>query len=120
MRTKIIAGYSIFLGISILGMWGFILTTEEVPEGPVELTFHLISEFLMALSALTAGILMFRNHRYGKSLGIVAHGMVLYSVLNASGYYAERGETLFPLLFLLLMLVSLWSIAQLVIKKETL
>ena len=107
-----------FLGISVLGMWGLILFTEMVPEGPVELTFHLISEFVMALAALAAGILMFRHNRYGKGLGIAAHGMALYSVLNAAGYYAERGELLFPLLFLLLMLASVWSIFQLVIKKE--
>ncbi len=118
MRIKLIAGYSIFLGISVLGMWGLILTTEVVPEGALELTFHLISECLMALAALAAGILIYRKNRYGKGLGIAAHGMALYSVLNAMGYYAERGETLFPLLFLLLMLASAWSITQLVFKKE--
>ena len=117
MKIKIIAGYSLIIGISILGMWGLILTTEEVPEGPLELTFHLISEFLMALAVLVAGILILKKHNLGRGLGLAAHGMVVYSVLNAAGYYAERGETVLPLLFIVLMGASLWCIILLMNKK---
>jgi hypothetical protein len=117
MRTNIIAGYSIFLGISVLGMWAVILSTQEVPEGPAELTLHLIAEFLMALSALAAGIGILLKKRFGKGLCLAAHGMVVYSVLNAAGYYAQRGEYLLPLMFMLLLLASLWSISLLVLHK---
>lgn len=117
MRNKIIAGYSIVVGISIISMWALILTTEEIPEGPVELTFHLIAEFLMALATIVAGILILRKHNLGRGFALAAHGMVIYSVLNAAGYYAERGESIFPLIFILLMLVSLWCIIQLMNKQ---
>ena len=119
MKTRLIAFYSLFLGIAVLGMWGAILASSALPEGPVELTFHLISETLMALAALASGILMLRGRRYGKMTGVVAHGMVIYSVLNAAGYYAERGERLLPALFILLMLGSAWSIFVLGTSSKT-
>ncbi len=119
MKTRLIALYSLFLGIAILGMWGAILASSALPEGPVELTFHLISETLMALAALASGILILRGRRYGKMTGVAAHGMVIYSVLNAAGYYAERGERLLPALFILLMLGSAWSIFVLITSSKT-
>ncbi len=95
-----------FLGTAILGLWIFILITGEIPEGPVEFTFHLISEFLMAIGCLAAGILMLRNSRSGSLIAVAAHAMVIYSVLNAAGYYGERGEIAFPILFMVLMAAS--------------
>ena len=48
VKERIIAAYSLFLGVSVLGLWTLILITGEIPEGPLEFTFHLISEILMA------------------------------------------------------------------------
>jgi hypothetical protein len=107
MGKKIIAGYSLFLGAAILGLWTIILITGEIPEGPVEFAFHLFSEFLMAFGCLAAGILMFRNRRSGSRIAVAAHAMVIYSVLNAAGYYGERGEIAFPILFMVLLAASM-------------
>ena len=84
MKTKIVAYYSIFLGISVITMWIMILQTETPPQGRIELSFHLFSEFLMALLCLVSGILMLRNKPMSKILNILVLGMVIYSVLNAA------------------------------------
>jgi hypothetical protein len=106
VKERIIAVYSLFLGTAILGLWTLILITGEIPEGQVEFTFHLFSEFLMAAGCLAAGTMLYKKKRSGTLVAIAAHAMVIYSVLNASGYYAERGEVAFPVLFLILMTLS--------------
>lgn len=93
MKTKIIAIYSIFIGISVISMWGVILSGQVVPEGPIEMSFHLFSEFLMAVLCIVSGILMLKRKAVGRLLNIAGLSMVIYSVLNAAGYYGEKGET---------------------------
>lgn len=115
-KLRIIAYYSILLGISILGLWGLILTTEVIQEGKTEFSFHLVSELLMALVCIAAGIMMTRKHRVGIPLILAGHGMVIYSLLNATGYYAERGEIIFPVMFgtllVLSVLIILWLLTN--------
>jgi hypothetical protein len=60
----------------------------------------------MAVGCLTAGILIIRKNRSGIVLAVAAHGMVSYSVLNAAGYYAERGEIIFPQMLMVICIMS--------------
>jgi len=114
-RLKIIIGaYSIFLGVSVLLMWIMILSGETLSEGKTEVSFHLISEFLMALLCILGGLYLVRRRKAGSNLSLVAHAMVVYSVLNAAGYYGERGEAIMVLMFLVLLLLSLCSIIILI------
>ena len=103
---KAIPVYSIILGAGIIGLWIMILSTDGMPEGPVESTFHLISEFLMAAMCLAGGILSFFKFKTGRLIMIIAHGMVLYSVLNAAGYYGQGSGMLMALPFVALAIIS--------------
>lgn len=116
MIKKLSAYYLVLLGVSISGMWIIILLNGEIEEGRVEFLFHLFSEFLMALTCFSAGILTLRKHFSGIGLSIAGHAMLIYSVLNAAGYYAERGNVMFPVLFIVLFLLSLIFIYFLVKK----
>ena len=109
MKTKIIAYYSIFVGISVIAMWTMILLTETPKEGKTELSFHLFSEFLMALLCLASGILLLRKKPISRLLNILGLGMVIYSVLNAAGYYGEKNEI--PMMIMFIVLLILTSVA---------
>ena len=109
MKTKIVAYYSIFIGISVIAMWTMILLTETPPEGKTELSFHLFSEFLMALLCLVSGILLLRKKPISRWLNILGLGMVIYSVLNAAGYYGEKNEI--PMMIMFIVLLILTSVA---------
>ncbi len=63
MKAKIVGYYSIFIGISVMVMWTLILLTGQPPEGKTELSFHVFSEFLMALLCLGSGILLLKKGR---------------------------------------------------------
>lgn len=106
MKTKIVAYYSIFIGISVIAMWVMILQTETPPEGKIELSFHLFSEFLMAVLCLISGILLLGKKPISRSLNILGLGMVVYSVLNAAGYYGENNDTSMMIIFILLLILT--------------
>jgi hypothetical protein len=107
MKTKIIAWYSVFIGISVIAIWIVTLLNQDVPEGKLELSFHLISEFIMAFLCLLSGIMLFKNKSYAKFLNTLGLGMVIYSVLNAAGYYAGKNEPIMMILFLTLFIFTL-------------
>lgn len=106
MVTRIIAIYSMFLGVSVIGMWLMILNTQTIPEGQTELGFHLFSEFLMATLCLVSGFLLLKNKTIAVPLNFIGLAMVIYSVLNAAGYYGERGETPMMVMFTVLFLLT--------------
>ena len=109
MKIKLVGYYSVFIGITVIAMWTMILLTQSPNEGKKELAFHLFSELLMALLCLVSGILILRNILFGRLLNILGLGMVIYSVINAAGYYGEKNET--PMMIMFIVLFILTSIA---------
>lgn len=106
MKMKIVGYYSIFIGIAVITVWSLILLTQNPTEGKTELTFHLLSEFIMAVLCIFSGILLLGNKPIGKFLNILALGMVIYSVLNAAGYYGENNEFQMMIIFIVLLLLT--------------
>jgi hypothetical protein len=106
MKSRIVAFYSIFIGISVIVMWIMILLTETPPEGKTELSFHIFSEFLMALLCLISGILLLRHKPISRFINIIGLGMVIYSVLNAAGYYGEKNDTAMMIMFIILLILT--------------
>lgn len=104
---KIIGGYSCLLGLSVIAMWIQIILNESIPEGKTEITFHLVSEFLMALLCIVSGIMLIKEKLKGKITNVAAHAMMLYSLINAAGYYAEKGENSLVAIFIILAILSL-------------
>lgn len=92
MKDILVGGYSILLGLAVIGLWALLLLGAEVPEGPTEMAFHLASEGLMAFGCLLSGMLLLRARPLGRPATAAAHAMVVYSTLNAAGYYAERAD----------------------------
>lgn len=76
-------------------------------RGRTELSFHLFSEFLMASVCIVGGILLLRKNSLGKPVTSIGLGMVLYSVLNAAGYYGELGNTPMMIMFIFLFVLSM-------------
>lgn len=106
MFRKIAAVYSIVIGISVLGMWSMIILTGGTTEGPVEISFHLVSEFLMAILLLISGIWLLRGKTYGMELFLISNGMLIYSVLNAAGYYGQSRNIAMMIMFLAIFIIS--------------
>ncbi len=110
MTNKVIGYYSVIIGVSVIAMWVFILLNESLPEGKTELTFHLFSEFMMAFCCLISGLFLLKKKLNGKLLNVLGLGMMIYSVLNAAGYYGERGDIPMMILFFGIFILTLAAV----------
>ncbi len=106
MLKKIQAVYCILIGISVIGMWIMILSTGGVTEGPIQIVFHLESEFLMAILLLISGYGLLAKKNFGEKVFLISNGMLVYSVLNAAGYYGQRGDIAMTVMFISFSIIS--------------
>jgi hypothetical protein len=92
---KIAAIYSIFIGIAMIGMWLFLISTNQVPEintEPIRITYHLIGEFLTALLLFISGIGLITDRGWGFHVYLISMGMLIYTVIVSAGYYGQLGD----------------------------
>ena len=118
---KISALYSLFLGLSILGMWSFFLFSNQVPElnsGSAEIFFHLFAEFLTAVFLIVSGISLLRKASFSFHLFLVSLGMVLYTVIVSAGYYVDLGEFAMVAMFTILQILTLAFIVVALLKSN--
>lgn len=102
------------IGVLMLGQWTFFLAAGQVPEirtAPVALAFHLAAEAATALALIAAGVLLLRGHGYAPALGLVANGMLVYTVIVSPGYFAQLGQWPLVGMFAALLALALVSIA---------
>ncbi len=99
--------FAVAAGFLMIGIWGFSLTTGKVPEiqtALLSIGFHLAAEILTALALLLSGLAILKKLAWGRTLFLVAGGMLLYTVIVSPGYFAQRGQWplvgLFGILFL--------------------
>jgi hypothetical protein len=100
--------FAVAVGLLMIGQWAFSLATGRVPElqtAPLSIGFHLAAEILTALALILSGLAILKKITWGRTLFLVAGGMVLYSVINSPGYFAQRGQWIavgtFAVLFVL-------------------
>lgn len=106
---KAVSIYSLVVGIGMLCMWLFFIAAGSVGEfetKPAEITFHLIAEFGTALMLIIAAILSLGRRPVGKPLILAALGMLLYTVIVSPGYYVQRGEMPFAIMFFVLAVLT--------------
>jgi len=114
--VKFAAWSSLAIGVLMLAQWMFFLGAGQVPEirtEPVALAFHLAAEAATALALITAGVLLLRGRALGITLGLVANGMLIYTVIVSPGYFAQLGQWPLVAMFAVLLALAIVSIVQL-------
>ena len=107
---NIIAIYSLFIGILMIGMWVMFILTGQVPEmatKPAEIMLHLLAEFTTAILLIIGGIGLLKKMKIGYNLNLVALGMLLYTLIVSPGYYLQKGDWAFVGIFALLFIFTL-------------
>ena len=105
--------FAIVVGLGMIGMWVASYFTKQIPElesEPIRIRFHLAAEFMTALSLIVAGIGLLTHQGWAVSAYLIAAGMLLYTVIVSPGYFAQKGQWGYVVMFgviLLLVLVSL-------------
>ncbi len=102
--------YTIIIGITMLGMWFLLLIKREVPDlktKPTQIFFHLVAEFLTAVMLIIGGIGFIMNQPWGMAIFFIAIGMVIYSTINAAGFYGQLKD--WPM-FIILIVFTIFSL----------
>ena len=105
--------YLVLIGTGVVFFWGmFILTNSEFKT---QIYFHIFSEILMATICIIAGLKTFGKNYF---LKVAAHAMLIYSTLNAAGFYAEKNDIIMLILFVFLFMVSSLIVTLLLLTRR--
>ena len=119
---KKIAGiYSVLMGCSIIILWVILLTSNQVPElntEPASIYFHIVAELLMAVLLLICGISFLLGYKWSVRLFTFSTGLLVYSVINSSGYYANNGQISMVIVFMIILILTLVILGQLIMKNK--
>jgi hypothetical protein len=110
---KFPAWYGIVVGIGMIAQWTLSIVSGGVPEfqtEPWRIAFHLAGEFSTALLLITGGVALLRSCRWGRTLLLVALGMVIYSEIVSPGYFAQLGQWPMVGMFAVILVGALWSV----------
>jgi hypothetical protein len=120
VTTILPAFYAIVVGLLILGQWAFFLITRQVPELKTErvrVLFHIADEFLTAAALVASGVGLLLQQAWVAAIYPVALGMLLYTIIVSSGYFAQKrvwpivGMFAALLILTTISLVVFWQIA---------
>jgi len=114
-KKSILGIFLIIMGVSVIVVWSIILGSESPKEGKTELIFHLFSELMMASSCIIAGIYILLNNKNRLAVTMFSLGALLYSLVNAIGYYFENEFKIVALIFAILLLLT-FTITHMAIK----
>lgn len=94
------AGYAIAVGIMMIVQWTLLGAHGRIPgpdaevsgRGRVELIFHWIAESLTSILLVAAGIALLFRQSWAPRFYLLALGLLIYTVINSAGYFAQRRE----------------------------
>ena len=108
---SIISGiYAILVGIGVLGLWTMLYLTNQIPEIKTEsvaIGFHITAEITMGILSLLSGIFLLIDLSWARYLFILAMGLVVYAVINSAGYYGQKKQWSFVIMFGIILIVSI-------------
>jgi len=113
---KIAAAYSLLMGLSMFGMWTMFWIVGEIPEletEPIRIGMHLAAEFVTAVLLIAGGIALLKSWKHSINLFQFSMGMLIYTLIQSPGYFAEQGELAFVAMFTIFLLIAgillIWS-----------
>ena len=121
---KAVYVYALVVGLGMLCMWLFFIFSGNVPEfeiRPAEIVYHLTAEFATAALLIAAAVISLKKLPAGRPLLLSGLGMLLYTVIVSPGYYAQRGEVAFVVMFSVLTVLTIAAGAVLIadIRKDS-
>ena len=111
-KRRLSAVYTIIVGCLMLAMWGMLVFTNQVPylnTPQLEIKLHILTETLTAMLLILGGVTVLRNWNHTE-IHYVSQGMLIYAVINSSGYYIDLGELGMVIMFGALLVCTVCSI----------
>lgn len=118
LPSDLVSIFLIAIGMLIIGMWTALLLSKKVEDLETNrwgMTFHILSEFLTGMLLIVAGTSSILDARWSTEVSLVALGMLMYTIINSSGYYAQKGEKAMVFMFAFLGVLTVIAIVSLII-----
>ena len=90
-------------------MWAMILLTQKVQEGEIAMGFRFYAE-IPTVICLVSGVMLLKKMKFARETNMAGLAMLVYSTINAAGYYGQKGETPMMVMFIALAVVSVAAI----------
>ncbi|MBY8979999.1 MAG: hypothetical protein KGD72_06395 [Candidatus Lokiarchaeota archaeon] len=106
------------IGIGILGLWLLLYLTKQIPElnsEPVAIGFHITAETTMGVLALLSGIFLLIGLSWAPYFFVLSMGLVIYAVINSAGYYGQRKQWTFVIMFGIILIASVSLVILIII-----
>jgi hypothetical protein len=111
---KIASVYAIIVGLGMIGIWILLLITGQDPQLqheletiPISISMAIVSDFLTAGVLLAAGLGLIRDRKWAMKVFLLSMGFLFYSVVNAAGFYGQRGDLPFVIMFAIIFVLAL-------------
>ena len=105
--------FTIIVGLLMMGMWTMLVFTGQVPylDTPqMEIKLHIFTEVLTAGALTLSGISVIIGWKRLENFHYVSQGMLIYAIINSSGYYIDLGDTAMAAMFGVLLVGTLFSL----------
>lgn len=112
-KRKASAVFTIIVGLLMIGMWSMLVLTGQVPylDTPqMEIKLHILTEMLTATLLIIGGVSVLKGWERLTYLQYVSQGMLIYAIINSSGYYIDMGEPAMAVMFGVLLVGSIISL----------
>ena len=107
------AAFAIIAGIGMIAMWVVSYVSKQIPElesEPIRIKFHLAAEFSTAILLIIAGTGLFTKQEWATSVYLIAMGMLFYTVIVSPGYFAQKGQWGYIVMFGVILILALASL----------
>ena len=108
------AVFAIIVGVGMIGQWTASYLSKQIPElktEPIRIGFHLAAEMATAIGLIIGGIGLFTNRTWSIPLYLVASGMLFYTAVVSPGYFAQRGQWGWLVMFGIIIVLNIISIS---------
>jgi hypothetical protein len=115
------AVFAIIVGFGMIGQWTMSFVTKQVPElksEPYRIWFHIAGEMTTALLLIVAGIAALAGFSWTLPVYLISMGMLAYTVIVSPGYFAQKGQWIWVVIFAILLglavisSVTIWNVLR--------
>jgi len=91
----------------------YVYFTNSIPEiqtKPVELGLHVVAEVSTALLLIIGAIGLLLKKSWGLKTYLISMGMLLYTLIMSPGYFLQKGEIPFVIMFIVFLMLAIFLI----------
>ena len=99
----------------MVGQWTVSYMTRQIPElqtEPIRIWFHITAEMVTALCLVVSGVALLTLQAWSVPLYLVASGMLFYTVIVSPGYFAQKGQWGWLVMFSVILILGIVGVLQ--------